>query len=167
MGLFVERGRFVGKWVLLGPFVGTLMHTSKVSKNQEEYTLLATPLGQWSLFAPPQSCILARINEPSQTKAANCFLICFAVVDATGTVENEGDDKYLLWVVTSQEVIGGVELTMVYNNMKYEREYEPGVCPEGAPPNPADMHALIQKYCAQTGVHYRDLATAHGAADSH
>ena len=113
------------------------MHTSKVSKNQEEYTLLATPLGQWSLFAPPQSCILARINEPSQTKAANCFLICFAVVDATGTVESEGDDKYLLWVVTSQEVIGGVELTMVYNNMKYEREYEPGVCPEGAPPNPA------------------------------
>ena len=64
-------------------------------------------------------------------------------------------------------MIGGVELTMVYNNMKYERGYEPGICPEGAPPNPADMRALIRKYCAQTGVHYRDLATAHGAADSH
>ena len=166
IGLFVPDGHVIGKWVLLGPFVGTLMATSRVKEKEKEYTLMATPDGGWSLYAPPDSCVLARINEPSQTEVANCFLVCFAVVDATGATEHEGDDKYLLWVVTSQEVRGWAELTMRYNNTHYSRNYEPGEYPRGLPPNAADMRALVRKYCTQTGINYSDLANAHGAMDS-
>ena len=47
MGLFVPDGHVVGEWVLLGPFVGTLMATSRVKEKEKEYTLMATAHARW------------------------------------------------------------------------------------------------------------------------
>ena len=166
-GLFVFGTKAIEEWILLGPFTGTLRRTSEVEENQKEFTLEASPDGSWSLFAPKEKCVLSMINEPSENERANCSLVAFAVTDATGVAMEEGDDKYMLWVVTCEKVLKSKELTMLYNNKNYKRGYKTGDPPLRAPPNAADMYRLIKTYCEHTHVSYKELVNEYGAQEEH
>ena len=104
-----------------------------------------------------------RMSSPAPNERANCSLVASAVTDATGVAVEEGDDKYMLWVVTCEKVIGSKELTMLYNHKNYKRDYKTGDPPLRAPPNAANMYRLIRTYCEHTHVSYKELVNEYGA----
>ena len=72
----------------------------------------------------------------------------------------EGDDKYILWVVTCEKVMGSKELTMLYNNKNYKRDYKTGDPPPTSTTEcsgyvPADQNVLRAHACELQGTRQR------------